>query len=406
MSPMSDNESTGKGSSSGWSKAVIAFAAGIAVTIGAILVIERGFGVSLEGESAGTDGGFPLSLFFNILFFGIAGFLVLAVHEFGHALGGRLRGLRLAMLIVGPLHLQRETGGRLRSRLNRKLAYAGGMVSSVPRSTEGLRRAYLNFSAAGPVTSIVAGVLVLAGFVPAGPPDAGAAGGPIQEAMRLSVFVLGAMSLGIGLITLLPVHQGAFVNDGKRILTLLRPGAKADRHAAAMALGGYFLAGTRPRDWDAGVVAKTLAVADGSYDDVVGRHMAYLHALDQGEIRAAGGHIHYMMEHLAGTPAAFRAQIDVEVAYFLAAYDGNAALARARLEGAGKRALRDQATRLRVEGALLLADGDAEGAYGKFRESYASMAGSPGWGNEFVMDAMKRLCRARGLPDPGAAGVD
>ena len=304
------------------------------------------------------------------------------------------------------MHLQRETGGRLRSRLNRKLAYAGGMVSSVPRSTEGLRRAYLNFSAAGPVTSIVAGVLVLAGFVLAGPPDAGAAGGPIQEAMRLSVFVLGAMSLGIGLITLLPVHQGAFVNDGKRILTLLRPGAKADRHAAVMALGGYFLAGTRPRDWDAGVVAKTLAVADGSYDDVVGRHMAYLHALDQGEIRAAGGHIHYMMEHLAGTPAAFRAQIDVEVAYFLAAYDGNAALARARLEGAGKRALRDQATRLRVEGALLLADGDAEGAYGKFRESYASMAGSPGWGNEFVMDAMKRLCRARGLPDPGAAGVD
>ena len=238
------------------------------------------------------------------------------------------------------------------------------MVSSVPRSTEGLRRAYLNFAAAGPVTSIVAGVLVLAGFVLAGPPDAGAAGGPIQEAMRSSVFVLGAMSLGIGLITLLPVHQGAFVNDGKRILTLLRPGAKADRH------------------------------------------MAYLHALDQGEIRAAGGHIHYMMEHLAGTPAAFRAQIDVEVAYFLAAYDGNAALARARLEGAGKRALRDQATRLRVEGALLLADGDAEGAYGKFRESYASMAGSPGWGNEFVMDAMKRLCRARGLPDPGAAGVD
>ena len=63
MSPMSDNESTGKGSSSGWSKAVIAFAAGIAVTIGAILVIERGCTFSAkpaEGCARGSTGNWPM----------------------------------------------------------------------------------------------------------------------------------------------------------------------------------------------------------------------------------------------------------------------------------------------------------------------------------------------------------
>lgn len=43
----------------------------------------------------------------------IAAFLAISVHEVGHALGGRLHGMRLGMLIVGPVHIQREADGRL-----------------------------------------------------------------------------------------------------------------------------------------------------------------------------------------------------------------------------------------------------------------------------------------------------
>ena len=59
----------------------------------------------------------------TIAFVLVAAFLAISVHEVGHALGGSLRGMRLSMLIVGPVHIQREAEGR---------PWAGG-------STEGCR---------------------------------------------------------------------------------------------------------------------------------------------------------------------------------------------------------------------------------------------------------------------------
>ena len=132
-------------------------------------------------------------------FLAIAVFLALAVHEIGHALGGSLRGLRLTMLIVGPVHIQRGTDGRLCWRLNRKLSYAGGMVWSAPQSTAGLRRAMLCFAAGGPVTSIVVGVLVLAIYMLWELPGATLGiHGSFRDALSLGVFTLGAASFGIG----------------------------------------------------------------------------------------------------------------------------------------------------------------------------------------------------------------
>ncbi len=205
----------------------------------------------------------------TIAFVLVAAFLAISVHEVGHALGGRLHGMRLSMLIVGPVHIQREADGRLGWRLNRRLSLAGGVVSSVPTRTEGLRRAMLSFAAGGPVTSIVVGVLVFAVYVLSG-------------------------------------------------------------------LGGD-------------------AVPDGSLQDALAE---------------------------------------------------SSSSARRRLEAAGKSVLLsfDPTARMRAEGAVLLADGDAEAAYEKLREAYASLARERDWGSESIMAEIRRLCRARGLPDPGAEG--
>ena len=75
-------------------------------------------------------------------------------------------------------------------------------------------------------------------------------------------------------------------------------------------------------------------------------------------------------------------------------------------EAAGKSVLLsfDPTARMRAEGAVLLADGDAEAAYEKLREAYASLARERDWGSESIMAEIRRLCRARGLPDPGAEG--
>ena len=84
----------------------------------------------------------------------------------------------------------------------------------------------------------------------------------------------------------------------------------------------------------------------------------------------------------------------------------SSASARRRLEAAGKSVLLsfDPTARMRAEGAVLLADGDAEAAYEKLREAYASLARERDWGSESIMAEIRRLCRARGLPDPGAEG--
>ena len=66
---------------------------------------------------AADEGGPASSIVANIAFLVVAVFLALAVHEVGHTIGGRLHGMRLAML---------------------------------------------SFAAGGPVTSILVGVLVLA----------------------------------------------------------------------------------------------------------------------------------------------------------------------------------------------------------------------------------------------------
>ena len=380
---------------------LLIFGLGVGLTLGLITL----FG-NPAPRPAADEGGAASSTLGTIAFVVVAGFLALAVHEVGHAIGGRLHGMRLGMLIVGPVHIQREPDGRLGWRLNRRLSLAGGVVSSVPASTRRLRRAMLSFVAGGPVTSIVVGVLVLALYVLTDLRDTAAAQGGLQDALAAGVFMLGVVSVGIGFVTLLPISQGAFVNDGKRILKLLRPGAYADAYAAVMALGAYTIAQVRPRDRDPDLVVQAASLADGSHEDLAGRLTAHSHALDHGDVEAAGEHIRYLLDHRDGAYPPYRPVIDLAAAYFEAAYAGDAASARSRLEGAGKSALLafDPTARTRTEGAVLLAEGDAEGASEKLREAYAILASEWNWGNESTMAEIRRLCLARGLGDPGGGG--
>ena len=85
---------------------------------------------------------------------------------------------------------------------------------------------------------------------------------------------------------------------------------------------------------------------------------------------------------------------------------GTRTSARSRLEGAGESALLafDPTVRTRTEGAVLLAEGDVEGASGKCREAYATLESEWNWGNEYTMAEIRRLCLDRGLEDPGGGG--
>ena len=142
-----------------------------------------------------------------IAFLAIAVLLALAVHEVGHALGGRLRGMRLGMLIVGPVHIQREADDACVDGSPQVVVGRRGGIVRAARAPDGLRRAMLSFAAGGPVTSVVGGVLVLTIYVLADLGSAEVQQGSLQDALSESTFMLGMLSFGIGLVTLLPVSQ-------------------------------------------------------------------------------------------------------------------------------------------------------------------------------------------------------
>ena len=112
----------------------------VGLGVGLALGLNTLFG-NLAPSPAADEGGAASSIVATIAFVVVAAFLALTVHEVGHAIGGRLHGMRLGALIVGPVHIQREPDGRLDWRLNRRLSLVGGVVSSVPESTRGLCRA-------------------------------------------------------------------------------------------------------------------------------------------------------------------------------------------------------------------------------------------------------------------------
>jgi hypothetical protein len=330
----------------------------------------------------------------------LAAFVTLAGHEVGHVLGGKAGGLRLALLIVGPVHVQRGADGRLHWQLNRRLAFAGGVASCVVDGPTDLRRAYMRMVAGGPLASLGLGVLALAllvGTVLVGP----ATHRILAHPAALGLLIVTAGSLSIGLGTLIPINVSGFLNDGARVLQLWRPGPKAERHAAVMALSSYYVAGLRPRDWGPALIREVVSLPDGSYDDAWGHYLAYLHAVDRGDLEEAEAHVRAMLAMTDTVPEAFRPVIEIEAAYFGSAYGRLGNLDLKRPEEVEKSPFVEARTRERAGAAVLLAEGQTELARAKLSGIYGYMARNEGLDESaFIMAEIERLCRHWGLPQP------
>lgn len=296
--------------------------------------------------------------------------LVIALHEAGHLLGGRLAGFRAMLFIVGPLRLERTADG-WHARLNRELGAWGGMVSSIPEDDRDLRRRMLRLVAGGPVASLV-GALAAALLWLA---TSDANGGRPPDLARhfanqaLALFAIG--SLGIGVVTLIPARTGGFATDGAQILKLARGGPEAERTLATLSLVGMSMAGRRPREWPAGLVERVAAppapdsaTAPGdALARLMGLLLAYSHALDGGDAATARAHLTLLLSELDALPPGLRPLIHHEAAY-QAALAGDAAAGRVHLEAAAATPslATDAHTKPLAEAAVAWAEGDHQRA--------------------------------------------
>jgi len=297
-------------------------------------------------------------------------FGAIALHELGHVLGMLAANFRVLLYVVGPLKISRE-GDRLRLRLNRDLALAGGVAAGLPKDLRAadddraLTRRYALVVAAGPAMSLALALLGgLGAAATAGTPNAFAPG----------IFAL--VNAAIFLVTAIPAKTSGFDTDGAQLLDLLRGGHRAERKRLATLITTFSVNGQRPRDWDPALMERWLALRDGRRDDVLPTFYGYYHALDRGEIERAGEFLDRALELREGMPGPFRPAVLLEAAYFTARY---------RQEAAGARALLDQArggtveahSRLRAEAAVLWAEGRRDEAADQARAGLA--AASKSW---------------------------
>jgi hypothetical protein len=283
--------------------------------------------------------------------------LCVAAHELGHVIGGRLGGFRLLLFIVGPFRLERTPDG-FRPGLNRSIVVSGGLAAMTPIGLHDLRRRTVVMVAMGPVASLMVGAQFLALYQATASALLRPGAGFGSHFASLVLLAIGVVSLLLGVLTLVPGRAGGFYSDGARMLRLMKASAETEREVALIALTGMSMAGTRPREWDAGLVEQGAGIRDGGPFEVGGRQFAYAHALDSGDIDAARGHLRAALDRIEQVPAGARSSLLLAAATFHALHDGDAALAREYLGRARHGLLAAPHQRRLAEAAVRLAEGD------------------------------------------------
>jgi hypothetical protein len=287
--------------------------------------------------------------------------LCVALHELGHVLGGKLVEFRMLLYIVGPLRVDRTPQG-LKAGFNRSILLAGGLAAMVPIGLHDLRRRAIVMVAGGPLLSLMGGAQFLALYQATSPALFHADAPFIAQLTGLSFLTLGGASLLIGLLTLVPSRSGGFYSDGARMLRLMRTGDQTEREVALLALTGLSMGGSRPREWDLGLVEQGVGIQDGGPFEVLGRQYAYAHALDTGNVDAARVHLEEALDRVHQLPAGARASLFLTAATFYALHDGDAARARSYLDRARRGIMPAPHQRHVAEAAICLAEGDPAGA--------------------------------------------
>ncbi len=129
-----------------------------------------------------------------------------AVHELGHILMGLREGFKFHLFVAGPFGLKRDENDKIVFYLEKDLSLWGGIGATVP--TDAHEDNYKKFGRvllAGPLASLVFGAF----WLPLG---------IINNNMFM--VLLGAMPISMGVISLIPLRNGAFYTDGGRWLRM------------------------------------------------------------------------------------------------------------------------------------------------------------------------------------------
>lgn len=314
-------------------------------------------------RTIGPEGAGEKILYVALTFFAI--WLAIALHELGHLTAGLAQGFRLALYTAGVLGI-RGTSRGARLFFNHDINLVGGLAATYPEAVESgpaLRRKFARIVAAGPLASLVAGVVALtAGWLLAQQLQAPA---PLSGRAGVAfLYVLGLMSALIFLVTSLPLPSRGFMTDGARYLSLHAGGEKGLREEAGLAVTALMGAGKLPGEYPPELLERLTSLPAGSLLGLNGHFLAFTHHLDREEIARAMAFAQTMEAHLDAAPAGlFRRSYLKEMVFFYAFLAGDAEKARALWGPIASAAEKDRDTAtFRTMAALALLEGRREEA--------------------------------------------
>ncbi|MBP6716514.1 MAG: hypothetical protein KAY59_07325 [Acidobacteria bacterium] len=289
---------------------------------------------------------------------GISGLLTIPIfllaHELGHLVAGWFVGFRAFLLVIGPVRIERGDA-RWQWHLNTDIRLAGGLAGTAPTDASNLRVRSAVMIAGGPIASLLLGLAGLVGFWLVVPARLEAGVSVVQMWATVTCGALGAGSLLIAIVTLLPFSAAGFLSDGARLLRLRRP-AVAERDVAIMAIVGMSMAGRRPRDWDRSLIDAAVAPNDGSVFEVTAWMLAQAHAADRGDDAEARRWLDRILANIAILPSVMHAGTRLYAATQLALW-GDALAARAQLDAVAGTSFGAPVARPLAEAAVLVAEG-------------------------------------------------
>jgi hypothetical protein len=285
----------------------------------------------------------------------------IAAHEAGHLIAGRMAGFEPVRIKVGPFSFATD-GGRQKLRCEEILPF--GFAVLKPKSKDRLQRRLFYLVLGGPLANLLLPLLLEAIFYLL----------PVQWGkayflVAFGVHVFSIVALLFGIASLLPdTNASGNFSDGARIVMLLKNDLRAARWLAIIELQLKLNQGEHPRDWDENLVNRAVAVNDNSLDTVVANWLGYLWAAGHQELTRATKYLENALAVMRSSPGSWRDQLFLEAAVFQAWYRHSASKAQFWISQIGNAASLSALQNLRLQIALLWAEGRSFMAWEKLGE--------------------------------------
>lgn len=230
---------------------------------------------SMEAQDTFQDLG-PWSV---LLLATLVDFLIVILHEFGHAVTALALGMKLRAFTVGPFQWGVRDGKWQFQFKITGILFGEGATGAVPSTTDFPRWRSVWVTAAGPLVNLLAGAVALwVAFRLK-------SGSHLQTSGVL--FLFAGWSLVIAVANLLPFKTRNSYSDGASIYQQLSRGPWGDFHRVRATVVSSLVTSARPRNYD---IQSMLRAADGITQGpraIILRLWAYTHFLDCGCIAEA-----------------------------------------------------------------------------------------------------------------------